>query len=75
MVRREFVEGFGLYKHDGSTSFPNYAYEGFDEEKNFILPNHISTNIPIALVTLTNIRGNSCKDVKSLNFKFGLDCN
>jgi len=35
MFRREFVEGFGLYKHDRSISFPNYAYEGFDEEKNF----------------------------------------
>ncbi len=41
----------------------------------FILPNHISTNIPIAFVTLTNIRGNSYNDTKSFNFKFAFDCN
>lgn len=40
-----------------------------------ISPNQISTNMLIALVTLTKIRGNSCNEEKSRTLMFAFDCN
>ena len=33
-----------------------------------VVPNQTSTKIPMAFVTLTKIRGSSCRDEKSFNF-------
>lgn len=41
------------------------------EGEMLFVPNQTSTNIPMALVTLTNIRESSWRDVKSLNFALG----